>query len=125
MVAHRGNLNYQDCRRTLTAGFEPGEVDVLREVDAAASEVIATPGAGDQLEPVAQSLAVGSSSVAQSLAFTFESKSKQERVRFRVKITSAGILASEFWKVLGLRWVGSLEVSDQAQRRASQFWPDT
>ena len=31
MVAHRGNLNYQDCRRTVTAGFEAGEVDGLRE----------------------------------------------------------------------------------------------
>ena len=121
MVAHRGNLNYQDCRRTLTAGFEPGDMDVLREVGSDGSEVMAGPAADGKPEPLAESLAVGSSSVAQSLKFTFESKSKQERVRFRVKISSAGILAAEFWKVLGLHWVGSLEVSDHAQRRASQF----
>ncbi|CAK9066277.1 unnamed protein product [Durusdinium trenchii] len=32
MVAHRGNLNYQDCRRTLTAGFEESDIELLREV---------------------------------------------------------------------------------------------
>ena len=89
MVAHRGNLNYQNCRRTLTLGFEADDMEDLREVGEA--------------EPVAQSLASGSSSVAQSVAVPFEIKSKTEAVRFRVKIASAGILASEFWKVLGLQ----------------------
>ena len=32
MAAHRGNLNYQDCRRTLTDGFEDDGVDYLRMV---------------------------------------------------------------------------------------------
>ena len=107
MVAHRGNLNYQDCRRTLTLGFEVGDMEDLREVDIA--------------EPVAQSMASESSSVAQSMTVSFEIKNNPETFRFRVRISSAGILASEFWKVLGLQWVGSLEVSDHAQRRASQF----
>ena len=60
MVAHRGNLNYQDCRRTLTAGFEPGDMDVLREVGSDGSEVRAGPAADGKPEPLAQSLAVGS-----------------------------------------------------------------
>ena len=34
MVAHRGNLNYQDCRRTLTAGFDKEELDLLRDLGA-------------------------------------------------------------------------------------------
>ena len=60
MVAHRGNLNYQDCRRTLTAGFEPGDMDVLREVGSDGSEVMAGPAADGKPEPLAESLAVGS-----------------------------------------------------------------
>ena len=31
MAAHRGNLNYQDCRQTLTDGFEADGVDFLRQ----------------------------------------------------------------------------------------------
>ncbi len=31
MAAHRGNLNYQDCRRTLTDGYEEDQVDLLRK----------------------------------------------------------------------------------------------
>ena len=34
MVAHRGNLTYQDCRRTLTAGFDREELDLLRDLGA-------------------------------------------------------------------------------------------
>ena len=128
MVAHRGNLNYQDCRRTLTAGFEPGDMAALREVGKMTSSASVSEDKQEVVAPseilatasVAQSL-VATASVAQSLVFAFGSKTKTERVRFRVKITSAGILASEFWKELGLQWIGGMETKDLAQRRASQF----
>eukprot|EP00435_Cladocopium_sp_Y103_P040571 s119_g11.t1 len=111
MVAHRRNLNYQDCRRALTAGFEPGEVDLLREVGSAASEAIsigAEAGAANFLADT--SFVLGS-----------EMDANKGHVRFRVKITSAFILVAEFWKILDMAWGGSLEVNDRAQRKAAEF----
>ena len=32
--AHRGNLNYQDCRRTLIEGYMDGHIDALRNISA-------------------------------------------------------------------------------------------
>ena len=94
MVAHRGNLNYQDCRRTVTAGFEPGEIDVLQEASVDVASV--SNKASDYLS--------SSSSVV-----PLEASQKGDRVRFSVKITSAVILASEFWKVAGFDWYGQWE----------------
>ena len=106
MVAHRGNLNYQDCRRTVTAGFEPGEMDLLQEAGAGFASV--SNKANDYLS--------SSSSVV-----PLEASQKGDRVRFSVKITSAVILASEFWKVAGFDWYGQWETAERSQRRAAQF----
>ena len=106
MVAHRGNLNYQDCRRTVTAGFEPGEMDLLQEAGAGFASV--SNKASDYLS--------SSSSVV-----PLEASQKGDRVRFSVKITSAVILASEFWKVAGFDWYGQWETAERSQRRAAQF----
>ena len=118
MVAHRGNLNYQDCRRTLPVGFEADAVEALIEVGAQDAVAQSLPVLG---ESAAQSPAIENTSEVQSKDLVFEVKPPKEAGRFRVKITSAAMLAFEFWKVLGLQWNGTLEVSDHAQRRASQF----
>ena len=118
MVARRGNLNYQDCRRTLPVGFEADAVEALIEVGAQDAVAQSLPVLG---ESAAQSPAIENTSEVQSKDLVFEVKPPKEAGRFRVKITSAAMLAFEFWKVLGLQWNGTLEVSDHAQRRASQF----
>lgn len=118
MVAHRGNLNYQDCRRTLPVGFEADAVEALIEAGAQDAVAQSLPVLG---ESAAQSPAIENTSEVQSKDLVFEVKPPKEAGRFRVKITSAAMLAFEFWKVLGLQWNGTLEVSDHAQRRASQF----
>lgn len=118
MVAHRGNLNYQDCRRTLPVGFEADAVEALIEVGAQDAVAQSLPVLG---ESAAQSPAIENTSEVQSKDLVFEVKPPKEAGRFRVKITSAAMLAFEFWKMLGLQWNGTLEVSDHAQRRASQF----
>ena len=118
MVAHRGNLNYQDCRRTLPVGFEADAVEALIEAGAQDAVAQSLPVLG---ESAALSPAIENASEVQSKDLVFEVKPPKEAGRFRVKITSAAMLAFEFWKVLGLQWNGTLEVSDHAQRRASQF----
>ena len=69
MVAHCGNLNYQDCRRTVTAGFEPGEIDLLQEASVGFAPV--SDKANDYLS--------SSSSVV-----PLEDSQKGDRVRFSV-----------------------------------------
>lgn len=150
MVAHRGNLNYQDCRRTLTAGFEPSEIDLLQvnSMNTGGTVLVGTTDSGGSIpeEEIANTsgnslpmntMNSGGSVAAETIPRTsgssggylaeesslirIDSAGTKERVRFRVKITSAGILASEFWKVLNFDWMGGLEVSDRAQRKAAEF----
>ena len=115
MVAHRGNLNYQDCRRTLTAGFDREELDVLRDLgDLLGNSMPMSSGTSGSVPGndvlMRQTVIIGS-----------EATGQQQRVRFRVVITSAFILANEFWTYHGLQWMGNSDVSDLAQKRAAQF----
>ncbi|CAL1152198.1 unnamed protein product [Cladocopium goreaui] len=112
MVAHRGNLNYQDCRRTLTAGFDREELDLLR--DLGADSMPMSSGSSGSV-PGTDLL------TRQTKIFGSEATGQQQRVRFRVVITSAFILANEFWTYQGLQWIGSSEVRHRAQKRAAQF----
>ena len=139
-MAHRGNLNYQDCRRTLTAGFDREELDLLRDLGANSMPMSSgssgsVPG-NDLL--TRQTKIIGSEATGQQSGSSgsvpgtdllarqtkmigSEATGQQQRVRFRVVITSAFILANEFWTYQGLQWIGNSEVSDRAQKRAAQF----
>ncbi|CAL1153389.1 unnamed protein product [Cladocopium goreaui] len=112
MVAHRGNLNYQDCRRTLTAGFDREELDLLRDLGANSMPM----SSGSSGSVPGNDLLTRQTKIIGS-----EATGHQQRVRFRVVITSAFILANEFWTYQGLQWIGNSEVRDRAQKRAAQF----
>ena len=108
MVAHRGNLNYQDCRRTLTAGFDREELDLLRDLGANSMPMSSgssgsVPG-NDLL--TRQTKIIGSEATGQQSGrcgsvpgtdllarqtkiFGSDATGQQQRVRFRVVITSA------------------------------------